>query len=143
MKTKMIIIIFAILLIFIFTLNSLTSHNFFKKAIIKGEITKIELLKDEGFGTYVYIPVKKFKEKDKINKIKDIINKSKEIEGILDVAMPEYNLKFFREDNKIITLFIWLDGNENGMCMLSDNSEKGYRISRQNKEELKKILFID
>jgi hypothetical protein len=94
--------------------------------------------KKEGTSPIVTIGNKK-----SLKVVSRAVSTGRKIDGILDVAPPDYIFDIYDNKNRLTTMCVWLESDSiNGMYMYADKTETGYSITEESTNELKEILLI-
>ena len=104
---------------------------------------KIDIYTAKNFNKEINTPILSINEKSTLKEISTIIRKSEKMQGILNVAPPEYILQIHEFNKSIETIYLWLGkGSVKGMYMDKNNTNTGYSISETNTQKLRKILIL-
>jgi hypothetical protein len=132
MKRISVYIISFIIIIFILTTYYYLNHSY----------QKVDIFTAKGFDKETNTPILFVTDKKTLKKITTIIKTADKINGILDVAAPDYILEIHGFGNSIKTIYLWLEEeNINGMIMYINETSTGYSISEVNTQKLKEVIL--
>lgn len=133
MKRKPVCIVVITIIILIFSTYVYLSNSY----------QKINVFTAKGFDKETNTPILSITDKIKLIEISTIIKTTNKINGILDVAPPNYVLEIHSFTNGIKTIYLWLDKDSiKGMIIYKNNTETGYSISQDNTQRLKQIILF-
>ncbi|MBH1939644.1 hypothetical protein I5677_01900 [Mobilitalea sibirica] len=77
-----------------------------------------------------------------IQTIVNSINSADQMPGVLDVAMPMYQITLTYKNKKEVDVLLWLSKDDiKGMCMLKQNNHVGYIIDEERTKSLINLLL--
>jgi hypothetical protein len=132
-KRKPVCIVVITIIILIFSTYVYLSNSY----------QKINVFTAKSFDKETNTPILSITNKIKLIEISTIIKTTNKINGILDVAPPNYVLEIHSFTNGIKTIYLWLDKDSiKGMIIYKNNTETGYSISQDNTQRLKRIILF-
>lgn len=109
--------------------------------INENEIKEIKVTIFEDFGRKNEDNYKSIEKSDDINILIDAINKSKRIEGAVDMPKGDYNLELKFNDGTEEIFHLWISEEDStGTVMSIEDTEVAYELTKKYSEEIQAIL---